>query len=210
MRFIAIILFLFTTVSHGFYQKLIVTSDKNLTKVQNSLSLLNNNFQNKYHLDIEVERLGEFNILTIKPIESIKIKNEILFIISPLFSDIFAIDYIKNISYIDYIQDEDIDIDFDSEDIFEEIDEEVEIIEIVLEETNISVASKPLDKSPKVSMINQVGLEWLAILLLSFVGLFSSIHNRRKILTLKKKQENLVANQDRIEKDINNLGEYDV
>jgi cell division protein FtsL len=57
-------------------------------------------------------------------------------------------------------------------------------------------------------LVEEVGLQWLTLLLLAVIGLTLSVHNRRKLVTLEKTQQDLSLKQERIEDEIKQLGGY--
>jgi len=60
--------------------------------------------------------------------------------------------------------------------------------------------------SPKKrNLIEVIGLQWVVLLLLSFLGLMASIINRRKLRILNQMQENINKNQIKMEYQIKGL-----
>lgn len=166
-------------------EKLIVYYTKNETPAQEELLKLKVYFientttrtlQEKYNLHLEMEMLEGYHMVVIKPIVSLDIRNELLIILTPLFKDIFFIDY-------------------------EEPDFSIK------KESKISHVSTLIEKKKKEwSFMDEMGPQWLALLLLSFVGLLLSIASRRKIIHLGNKQHDLKKKQTHIETEIKKLG----
>ncbi len=73
-------------------------------------------------------------------------------------------------------------------------------------------ASIALDTPPPIeqSWIHIIGLQWSALLLLSLVGLLLSLYNRRTLKGIKQAQVTLGEEQQKMEKQIKNLGEHNV
>jgi len=71
----------------------------------------------------------------------------------------------------------------------------------------------PIDKKDFFSgieaLIETVGLEWVALLLLSFIGLVSSLYRRYQMASIQKQQELLVEKQTELEYDMKSLGVLD-
>ncbi len=174
--------------SHDFSEKLIVSASKSEVTANNELLKLKVYFienpttrllQEKYDLQIEMEKLDNYYVAVIKPINSLSLRNELLISLTPMFQNIFFIDYKERI--------------FKSN-----------------QKMSVPKYSTPLAKKKKeVSYINEIGLQWLVLLLLSVVGLILSVRNRRKIKKLSKRQKNLTVEQNKIEKEIKKLGAED-
>ena len=131
--------------------------------------------QEKYNLKLEMEMLEGYHMVVIKPIVSLDLRNELLIILTPLFKDIFYIDYKEH-------------------------------TQILIKKPNVSQLV-PIEKKKKEhSFIDEMGLQWFALLLLSFVGLLLSIASRRKIIYLGNKQQDLKKKQTHIETEIKKLG----
>ena len=94
------------------------------------------------------------------------------------------------------------DFDIEEIEITQELDEEIEIDTIEIEKPPEYKAHIVEEKS----LIEEIGLQWIAIFLLALIGLVSSIYSRRKLLRLENRQKNLTSNQDKIESEIQNLG----
>ena len=154
-----------------FSEKLIVTFNKHEKLTQESLLKLKVYFRKNskmkylkkiYNLQIDIEKLGDYNVVTIKPIESISIRNKLIILLKPMFNNIYFIDYKPKI--------------------------------------------KDIIKNNKKSFISEIGLEWVALLFLSFFGLILSILTRKRMITMDEKQKDLSLQQHNIEKNIKNMG----
>ena len=174
--------------SHEFSEKLIVSSSKSESLCNEELLKLKVYFienpitrllQEKYGLRIEMEKLDNYYMAVIKPITSLKVRNDLLLVLTPMFHDIFFINYQAEIQ--------------------------------MTQETHTvskSVISRAKEKREK-SFIDEIGLQWLALLSLSLLGLILSILSRRKIMKLGKRQKDLKVEQKKIEKEIKKLGAED-
>lgn len=189
MRIMIVILFSLTMLfSNNISEKLIVSGDKNSTTTQMHLLKLKMYFmqnahtralQEQYKLSLEMETLGDYTMVVIKPIKSLAVKNELLLLLSPLFPDIFSIEdnkkSMQNPNSLHTIKTDAPSID-----------------------TNIIHQAEGL--------IEEIGLQWIALLLLSIIGLTLSLNSRRKMASLESTQQDLSRKQEQIEKEIKNLG----
>ena len=55
-------------------------------------------------------------------------------------------------------------------------------------------------------MAEEIGLQWIVLLLLAIIGLTLSVYNRRKLASLEKIQKELSRKQDQREDEIKKLG----
>lgn len=169
----------------NFSEKLIVYHSKSETnadeellklKVYFSENAMTRALQEKYNLQLKMESLGDYHMVEIKPIHSLALRNELLIILTPVFKDIFFTDYKEHVSNI-------------------------------IKQPRVShmVAQKE-KKKKEVSIIDEIGFQWLALLFLSFVGLLLSVASRRKIIHLGNNQNDLKKQQVHIETEIKKLG----
>jgi hypothetical protein len=174
--------------SHEFSEKLIVSSSKSKSLTNAELLKLKVYFienpttrllQEKHDLRIEMEKLDNYYMAVIKPINALNVRNDLLLVLTPMFHDIFFIDYKK---------------------------QSVETHESV---TVTKPVNTILQEKKQVSFMDEIGLQWLALLGLSAVGLLLSILSRRKIINLGKRQKDLKVEQKKIEKEIKKLGAAD-
>jgi hypothetical protein len=122
-------------------------------------------------------------VTTIKPIESLSLRNELLILLTPIFKDIFFID---NTPKMQKVVKENIT----------QVNQKVHVAKTVMEEK-------------ENSLIDEIGLQWVALLLLSIIGLVLSLLSRRKIAKLDETQRDLKVEQQKIEIEIRNLGAQD-
>ena len=167
-----------------FSEKLIVSSSKEEKISQEDLlklkvyfieNLRTKQLQEKYNLQLEIEKLGIYNVTTIKPIETLSVRNELLILLSPMFRDIYFIDYHPEIEK-----------DIKS-------NQKVHVVKTVI-------------RKKENSFIDEIGLQWIALLLLSAIGLILSLLSRKKIAKLDETQKDLKVEQKKIETEIKNLG----
>lgn len=191
MQVIIVMLFSLTMLfSEGIQGKLIIGGENDLSQTQVNLMKLKSSFidnpqlrklQEKYKLKLEIEALGDDVIVTIKPVETLALKHELLVWLKPLFHDIFFIAEKK--------------------------------IEMKNKNASILHPVSPVKVSKSAVyefFVEEVGLQWLALLLLAVIGLTLSIRNRRKLAMLEKTQEDLGIKQEKIEEEIKQLGGYGV
>ena len=179
------LLFSDTMPSKQFAEKLIVYYDTNEAQAKAELLKLKVYFienesirtlQEQHHLVMEIDTLDGYYMVTLKPVVSLDVRNELLIILKPLFKDIFFIAYETHTPSM----------------------------------TKNPKSSKtviPIEKQKtETSLIDEIGLQWLALLLLSLVGLLLSIASRKKIIHLGKNQKDLKEKQTYIEREIQKLG----
>jgi len=177
--------------SQDISEKLIVSSDKNSTTTQMHLLKLKMYFmdnaqikalQEQYKLNLEIETLGEYTMVVIKPIKSLTVKNELLLFLRPLFPDIFSISDNKR-----------------------EMKSPNSLNGSKTITTDTPSADTKIMHQAKV-LIEEIGLQWIALLLLSIIGLTLSLNSRRKMASLESRQNDLSRKQEKIENEIKNLG----
>lgn len=193
MRLMLVILFSLTMLfSKDISEKLIVSGDKNSTTTQMHLLKLKMVFignsytralQEKYKLNLEIETLDEYTMVVIKPIRSLAVKNELLLFLSPLFPNIFSIEDYKR----------------------EMTDPESMSKSKIMKTHDIVPHTNTMMHQAKV-LIEEIGLEWTALLLLSIIGLTLSLNSRSKMASLENIQKDLSRKQEEIENEIKNLG----
>jgi len=179
------LLFSASSASGHFSEKLIVHYSKNENHAKEELLKLKVYFienaatrtlQEKYNLQLDIEMLGDYHMVLIKPISSLDLRNELIIILAPVFKNIFFIDYKESTPSI-------------------------------IKKPKVSQVLLPREeKKTALSFIDEIGLQWLALLLLSFVGLLLSIASRKKIIHLGNKQQDLKKKQTDIETEIKKLG----
>lgn len=175
-----------------FSEKLIVNSTKQEKLSQENLLKLKVYFienprtrdlQEAYNLQLDIERLGIYSVTTIKPIKSLSVRNELLILLTPMFKDMYFINYTPEIK---------------------------KVVKTNSMQTNqkIHVVKTAVVKKEN-SLIDEIGLQWVALLLLSIIGLLLSLLSRRKIAKLGETQEDLKVEQKKIETEIEKLGVQD-
>jgi len=174
-------------------EKLIVSSSKDKSAVEESLLklkvyLLENvstrKLQDTYPLDVKMEHFAQYDAVVISPIPSLKVRNELLVLLSPVFPDIFYIDEKKRL-----------------------VNSKKSTVSTKIVKSSVPTSHK--GKENKDTWIDEIGLQWLAIWILAVVGLFLSVRSRRKMAHLNKNQKEMNVNQTKIEKEIKALGDKD-
>jgi len=171
-------LFSFTLLfSEAMHEKLIISGDNDIVNAQADLLKLKDYFiknpdirllQEKHKLTLEIEVLGDYVLVVVKPVETETLKSELLTLLKPLFPEIFSIKF---------------------------------------QEMKCPVSPVKVEKSKYYQfLVEEVGLQWLALLLLAIIGLTLSIHNRKKLGSLEKIQKEFSIKQDQIEDEIKKLG----
>jgi len=93
--------------SQGISEKLIISADTNISTAQMHLLKLKMFFlentqtralQENHNVTLSIETLDDYSMVVIKPIKTVALKNELLLLLSPHFSDIFAIHENKVVS----------------------------------------------------------------------------------------------------------------
>lgn len=170
-----ILTFTFATQSsqNVILQKLIIGSSNTQASLDTVKSYAKENetiqaLQEKHHFTIEMERLGEYNVTVIKPIQSLSVRNTLFILLSPMFEDIFYVEDPLPVKIPDYLS-------------------------IKKEESS-------------GWMYQGIGLEWIALFLLSFIGLILSLHSRKKISQLIESQNFLQEEQRKMDREIKALG----
>lgn len=175
-------------MSDGMSQKLIVYTDKNGINAQESLLKLkvyfieNPNIRalNEVNdLKVELERLGAYTMVVVKPVVSLSVKNTLLMELAPIFPDVFALE--------DRTQ--------------HQTDNNAAAF--------MPVKNHDVKTNSVKTFIESMGLQWIALLLLAAVGLLFSILRRKGLLLLDENQKTLNIDQKEIENEIKNLGKYD-
>ncbi len=196
MQVIILMLFSLTLLfSEAIQGKLIIGGDKDLLQTQANLMKLKISFtedpelrelQEKYKLKLEMEALGDYAIVTIKPVKTSALKHELLSLLKPMFHDVFFIAEKKTA--------------------MKSPNSDKESASMMHPASSIQDTKSAVYEF----LVEEVGLQWLALLLLAVIGLTLSIHNRRKLATLEKTQQDLSIKQERIEDEIKQLGGYGV
>ena len=192
MRSMIVILFSLTLLcSQDISEKIVVSGDKNNTTIQMQLLKLKTVFmensqsrvlQEKHKLHFEIETLGEYKMLVIKPIISLTLKNELLLFLRPYFPDIFSIEDNKREMTVPQSMEE----------------------SKILRTHATAAVSTSIHKT--YFWIEEIGLQWIALLLLSIIGLTLSLNSRGKMANLENIQKELSQKQEEIENEIKNLG----
>jgi len=182
--------------AHIVNDKLILDYSKNKSKLKNKLfetekflidNILNKKLIKSYELTTQIEKIKEFYVLTIKPIKSKKLKIDLEIFLNQKYPNMFFISNVKKKVVKQNIR-KDTNLHKDKNPIF-----------IVTEINKISF----------LEVINKIGLEWIALLFLSIVGLLYSLYNRKKSILIDKNQNKLKENQSDIEKEFNKMESRD-
>ena len=133
----------------------------------------------QYKLHTGIRRIGEYEVVSIEPIDSIALKNRLMMALQPFFPNIFFID--SSLPVVTHT------------------------------EKNPSTEKKSSHIMPDMAaksekdLVDQMGLQWFAILMLSIAGLILSGFRRNKVRYLQKIQKILGAKQSKIENEIKHM-----
>jgi len=162
------------------HQKLIIdgyrdSEEARMMLMKTQLYIINNEEIRKIvkieNIKLAIEDIGNYSMVVLKPIESIKIKEHLMLALGSLSPTRFCIED---------------------------------------EYTDVSTVVKSDKKDIKIwdtmqKDINNIGLEWIVLLLLSLIGLTASIVNRKKLSLLNSMQKDIIINQKKMENEINSL-----
>ena len=145
--------------------------------------------QEQNDLQFKIERLGDYHVTVIYPIHSLAVRNDLLLNLSPLFSDMIYIDRQNEVLLAEVTSVKSVSV--------QKPKQKIEM------KTKTEHLKKSQNTKPKNS---DLGLQWIALLLLFIVGLVLLIRNRKKLSNIKEGQEDMQHNQNKIETQINTLG----
>lgn len=187
-----IILFLLSiSFSKNISEKLIISANKNHTIVQMDFLKLKMYFRDNnqmkvlqeiYKLSLEIETVGEYTMVVIKPIQSIAVKNELLVYLSSHFQDIFSLEENKRETTSPNNLKDSIDLNRPNSSADESIIHQAGVL------------------------VEAIGLQWITLFLLSVIGLTLSLGSRSKMENLEDTQKELRFKQEQIEEEIKKLG----
>lgn len=192
---LSVFLFAQSTDSERINEKLLLGYSTQAKVTQEAHLALKLYFQEKSHLaalqkendlQFKMVRLGTYHVTVIYPIHSLKLRNDLLLNLSPLFSDIIAIDREDTPSLADTTSLQNVP---------------AKAVQKKVKKTEVKKKKNPSTRNFDLS------LKWLFLALLASVGLVLSIRRRKKLRTIKEGQEHMQNKQKNIETQINTLGE---
>ena len=145
--------------------------------------------QEEHNVTLTIETLDDYTMVVIKPIKSLAVKNELLLLLSPHFPDIFSIHENKIVVAPSDQKGTDI---------------------LASQMLKQDATSKINSMYNAENLINKIGLQWVALLLLSIIGLVLSLNSRKKMASLESMQRDLSQKQEEIENEIKHLGATNV
>jgi len=186
MRLLMIIIFSMICLSaQSTYQELIIAGHSDIYEAKLQLKELNKYIKNnsellkikkKYQLHGQIRQLGEYHVVTLGPIDTLSLRNRLLLLLHPSFPETFYIN--KKAS-------------------------------------SIKLVNKDAQKHPKGPLgkierkerdiIDAMGLQWFAILMLSLMGLILSVYRRNRVRYLQKIQKILGKKQNKMETKIREM-----
>jgi len=173
--------------SQEIHQELIIGSYSDIQQAKSQLEKLNiyliensalDTLKKKYGLQTQIRRIGPYEVVSIEPIDSLALKNRLLIRLDPFFPDIFAINSKLPISM--------------QKPKGYQVDHK-------------SYTTSAVTELSKKDIIDQMGLQWFAILMLSLTGLVLSVFRRNKVHYVQKIQKLLGVQQEQIEKEIKQM-----
>jgi hypothetical protein len=178
--------------SEGFSEKMILTVESDIAIANEKLLELKVYFienptlrilEEKLQIYPFLEKVGDYYIVEIKPVSSLKSRNMLLLALKKLYPNTLAINNHKiNIPHKNML----------SKQVVEDI---------IYKNTNILPQKKSID-----NLWDTLELQWIVIWLLAVIGLLLSIWNRRKISNLNDTQNDIRSDQKKIESEIKQLG----
>lgn len=191
-RIFAFFFFIFISLSHVYASDTLIVSygqDKNAVEekyLKLKVYLLENSItrklQNQYALEVKMQQFEEYYAVVLPHIQTMELRNELFVLLKPIFPHIF------------YIHEKALASQKDTKS-----------VPTIQHKPHTSVSNNTNMK--RESWIDEIGLQWLAIWLLSVIGLVLSIRNRRKMVQIDKTQKDMKVNQTKIEKEIQSLGD---
>lgn len=182
-------------------EKLVLFADKTKVVAEDSLYILENLFledasykavKDKYPMQDKVEKLGDFYLLTLAPITSIKQKNDLVLLMNKRYNELFFINESNQTNT--YLKEKSIS----------------KKPKITKKQPISFIEHKIITKSSNKKLdymywIKGLELQWFTLWSLSVLGLILSIRSRRKLLKLTQTQEDFNSWQKKIEYEIQNL-----
>jgi len=182
-------------------EKLVLFADKTKVVVEDSLYILENLFledasykavKDKYPMQDKVEKLGDFYLLTLAPITSIKQKNDLVLLMHKRYNELFFINESNQTNT--YLKEKSIS----------------KKPKIIKKQPISFIEPKIITKSSNKKLdymywIKGLELQWFTLWSLSVLGLILSVRSRRKLLKLTQTQEDFNSWQKKIEDEIQNL-----
>jgi len=181
----------------GINQKIIFDIDKELILAKGKLQQIEWHFshnpylaglQKNHKLQLNIESIETYSAVTLKPIKSVKLKNELLLALKPIFPDIL---FVENHNKIPIK--------------IKTYNNNDKKNKTAKENLNSSKKSHTYNKNN--ALFSQTDIIWLILLILSSIGLILSIIQRRQLKKIKRSQESLESEQQKLNSDIINLGD---
>ncbi len=180
--------FLFSTIllAQDIVQKFILESDKNDTIIESKFQDTKKYFQtttslqelkDKHNLVLNLESLGSFKIITLSPIKTTKLKNKLLLTLSTKYPDIFALNIKQKTK-----------------------PKKTHITDLPKKKESTTIETYKKEYSYVLS------LEWLTFILLTIISLTLITRSLLQLYKLKKLQQKLKVNHEKLENELQNRG----
>jgi hypothetical protein len=175
-------------------QEIILSIDKNKTKVLKNLVKIKDIFSNnieakflyeKHKIKSKIVKYGTYNTITISPIETIAVKKTIVLLLEPYFDDIFIIN--NDVSSLEKSEEKNIDTYIQRE-----------MIQTTLMQESLEKINK--DKVKEYTIKTHMWLDkWHALIVMTLLGIFFYYRRLRKLSEIKMMQDQLTEEQNRVE-----------
>ena len=175
-------------------QEIILSIDKNKTKVLKNLVKIEDIFSNnieakflyeKHKIKSKIVKYGTYNTITISPIETIEVKKTIVLLLEPYFDDIFIIN--NDLTSLEKSEEKNIDTYIQRE-----------TIQTTLMQESLEKINK--DKVKEYTIKTHMWLDkWHALIVMTLLGIFFYYRRLRKLSEIKMMQDQLTEEQNRVE-----------
>jgi hypothetical protein len=174
-------------------QKMIISAGKNSIEAEQILrtaKLLIDESKQFPQLDIKIEKLDEYFLVTISPIDSIPLKHELYSVVKTSFSGMFTIDNIV-LEDVKKVQ---------AKQVFVKPKVDPKLSEVVLKSKVVDHKNIKDINEVKRSFLEDIDSEWYALLALALAGLMLIVRSTYQIGKIKKLQMELESIQEKNDK----------
>ncbi len=200
MKKLMIIFFLIHTVfAQAINDKMVISAQKESSDAARSLYELEKFFQEnpaakklqrEEHLELGMELLDEYVLTVIKPIQTVSLKNQLKLLLQTKYPDAFIVQERKkkNTKAIHPVK--------------SLVKKKTE--PVVLKKSSLEINKRIVQKT---SLIKGLPNEWLALIVLALAGLLLVYRSTRQINKIKKLQKKLEKYQEKVEIQMDHIGE---
>ena len=200
MKKLMIVLFLFHTLfAQMIDQKMIISANKETSNAARSLYGLEKFFQEngtakklqtQEHLELSMELLDDYMLTVIKPIKTVSLKNQLKLLLKTKYPHAFIVQNRKKNSTKPPVS---------------VVKKKVDHIALKKHRPEIKKGMKNIVQ--KNSLIRGLSNEWLALIVLALAGLLLVYRSTRQISKIKKLQKKLETYQEKVETQMDYIGE---